>query len=205
MKTFSTVLVIVALIAGMAGCSSNSGSIDGDGDGNAVPSYTLTIDSTAGGGVAVNNSTVHGKAKFVFGAGTTVTLNANPDSGYQFVKWTGNVGSLEDVHASGIIVTVNGNYSIMAKFEVFTPVRYMLAIMGTPGGSVISPGEGTFTYDTGAVVNLVATPASGYKFLNWSGDVGAIANVSAASTSIIMNGNHYILICANFREDRNCG
>src|SRR5512136_899341 len=175
MKGIGIFLIMAALIAGMAGCSNSNGSSDNGGDGSVVQSYTLTVDSTAGGAVAVNNSTVHGKAKFIFGAGTVVDLNASPDSGYQFVKWIGDVGTVEDVHASGIIVTVNGNYSVMAKFEVSTPVRYTLAIMGTPGGSVVSPGEGTFTYDTATVVNLVATPASGYKFLKWSGGVDTIA------------------------------
>jgi len=210
MKTLNIFLVIVALIAGVAGCSSSSGNGggggDGDGDGNAVQSYTLTIDSTAGGAVAVNNSTVHGKAMFIFGAGTVVGLNAIPDSGYQFVKWIGDVGTVGNVHASEIIIAVSGNYSIMARFEVATPVRYILAIMGTPGGSVVSPGEGTFTYDAGTVVNLVARAASGYKFSKWSGNVDTIANVNATSTNITMSGNQsYILICANFREEHTCG
>jgi hypothetical protein len=51
------------------------------------------------------------------------------------------------------------------------------------------------------VVNLVATPAPDYKFLKWSGDVDAVADVNAVSTNITMSGNRsYILICANFRE-----
>ena len=53
------------------------------------------------------------------------------------------------------------------------------------------------------MVNLVVTPARGYKFAKWSGDVDTIANVNAASTNITMNGNYYI--CANFREERTCG
>jgi hypothetical protein len=113
------------------------------------------------------------------------------------------VGTVDNVHGSQIIITVNGNYSIMANFKVPPPVQYMLAILSTPGGSVISPGEGSFTYDAGTVVNLVATPARGYKFFKWSGDVDTIANVNATSTNITMNGDYYI--CANFREERTCG
>ena len=205
MKTFGIFLIIVAFVVSMTGCGSNDGGANGgDGNGgNSVQSCILTIDSTTGGIVAVNNSTIHGKATFIFGAGTMVSLNATADSGYQFVKWTGNVGTVDNVHGSQIIITVNGNYSIMANFKVPPPVQYMLAILSTPGGSVISPGEGSFTYDAGTVVNLVATPARGYKFFKWSGDVDTIANVNAASTNITMNGDHYI--CANFREERTCG
>lgn len=43
-------------------------------------------------------------------------------------------------------------------------VEYDLTIASTVGGSVITHGEGTFTYDEGPVVNLVATPDAGYDF-----------------------------------------
>jgi len=42
----------------------------------------------------------------------------------------------------------------------------------------------------------VATPATGYRFVNWTGDVATIANVNAASTAIIINGSYSIT--ANF-------
>jgi len=76
---------------------------------------------------------------------------------------------------------------------------YTLTITSTSGGSVAEPGEGTFTYDAGAVVNLVAAveetdPA--YDFVGWTGDVDTIANVNAATTTITMNDNY--TINANF-------
>ena len=191
MKRISSFLIVVVLIAGMVGCG-------GAGAGGGRESYTLTIDSTAGGVVTVDNVTIPGKAIFTHDAGTVVSLNATPDSGYQFVKWTGDVGTVDNVHASETIITVNGNYSIMANFEIPPPIQYRLAIFSTAGGSVTTPGEGSFTYDTGTVVNLVATPASGYKFNKWTGDVGTIANVNAASTNITMTGNYYIV--AYFRD-----
>jgi hypothetical protein len=203
MKRFSIFLIIVALIISMAGCGSGGGGGNGDQSYILTIAYTLTIDSTAGGIVAVNNSTMLGKATFIFGAGTVVSLNATPDSGYQFVKWTGDVDTVGNVHASQIIVTLNGNYSIMANFEVPPLIQYSLAILSTPGGSVTTPGKGTHIYDEGTVVNLVATPARGYRFYKWSGDVDTIANVNATSTNITMYGDYYI--CANFREERTCG
>ncbi len=186
-------MIVVVLIAGMVGCGGG-----GAGAGVSSESYTLTIDSTTGGMVTVNNVTIPGKAIFTYDTGTVVSLNATPDSGYQFVKWTGDVGTVDNVHDSETIITVNGNYSIMANFEVPPPVQYSLNIFSTAGGSVTTPGEDSFTYDAGTVVNLVATPASGYKFNKWTGDVGTIANVNAASTNITMSGNYYIV--ATFRE-----
>jgi len=204
MERLGIIFVMLALVVTITGCGNSDGGDVADGNGShSVQSYTLTIDSTAGGAVAVNNSTIPGKATFIFGAGAVVSLNAVPDNGYKFVRWSGDVGTVDDVHASEITVTVDGNYTMLARFEVPAPVRYGLVIFSTPGGSVTAPGKGTYVYDEGTVVNLVVAPASGYKFARWSGDVDAIADVNATSTSITMNGNYYI--CAYFQEDRHCG
>lgn len=73
---------------------------------------------------------------------------------------------------------------------------YTLTIASTAGGTVDTPGMGTFTYSAGRVVNLVATADTGYQFGNWTGDVGTVANVKAAPTTITLNGNYSIT--ANF-------
>jgi len=70
--------------------------------------------------------------------------------------------------------------------------RYELTISNTSGGSVTMPGEGTFTYDEGTVVNLVAEAQEGYGFVNWTGDVGTIGSVESSMTTIIMNDNYSI-------------
>ena len=73
---------------------------------------------------------------------------------------------------------------------------YTLTITSTTGGSVTNPGEGTFTCAAGAVVNLLAEPEDGYQFTSWSGCVGTIANVTAASTTITASASYSIR--ANF-------
>ena len=76
-------------------------------------------------------------------------------------------------------------------------VRYSLSISSTEGGSVTEPGEGVFPlYSEGRVVDLVATPDSGYHFVNWTGNVGTIADVEDATTTITMQGS--CVITANF-------
>ena len=75
---------------------------------------------------------------------------------------------------------------------------YDLTISSTAGGPVTTPGEGTFTYDEGTVVNLVAEAEEGYHFVNWTGDVGTIGNVNDATTTITIN-DHYS-ITANFAQ-----
>jgi peptide/nickel transport system substrate-binding protein len=73
--------------------------------------------------------------------------------------------------------------------------KYNLTISSTEGGSVATPGEGTYTYDEGTVVNLVAEPEEGYQFTNWIGDMVAIADINAAITTITMSANHSIMAC----------
>ena len=85
---------------------------------------------------------------------------------------------------------MNDNYSITANFEEI--VEYDLTISSTEGGSVTTPGEGTFTYSEGDGVNLVATPDAGYRFVNWTGDVDTIADINTAATTITMNGDYSI-------------
>jgi uncharacterized protein YkwD len=73
---------------------------------------------------------------------------------------------------------------------------YILSITSTAGGSVVTPGEGAFNYAGGALVSLVAEPEAGYEFINWTGDVDAITNVNATSTTITASASYSIR--ANF-------
>jgi hypothetical protein len=93
------------------------------------------------------------------------------------------------------------NFQIWAEAEEI--LEYDLTIDSTVGGNVTTPGEGLFPdYDAGTVVALVATPGAGYRFLNWTGDVGAIANVNGATTTITMNSSYSIV--ANFKAVGGC-
>jgi len=92
---------------------------------------------------------------------------------------------------------MNSSYSITAKFETFHPEPMApLTVSSTAGGSVITPDEGTSLHALGFDVSIVAEPDEGYQFINWSGDVDAIANVNAASTTITMDSSYSIR--ANF-------
>ncbi len=172
-----TVLVIVALIAGMAGC----GGPEGEGD-----SYYLTIASTEGGSVTSprQRTSIH-LASF------TVDLVAEPDEHYHFVNWTGDVGTIADVHAASTTITMNGDYSITANFELDRG-WYSLTVSSTLGGSVIKPGEGISVHPANTRVDLVAQPDANYQFLKWTGDVGTIADVNDANTTITMKDSYTI-------------
>ena len=154
-----------------------------------VKQYDLTISSTEGGSV-----TEPGEEVFTYDEGMVVDLIAEAEEGYRFVEWTGDVGTIADVYAAATNIIMNGDYSITAEFVK----QYDLTISSTEGGSVTTPGEGVFTYDEGTIVDLVATPEEGYWFVEWTGDVGTVADVHAATTTITMNGDYSIT--ANFEE-----
>jgi hypothetical protein len=188
MARISIFPIIVALIAGTVGCAGGDGNNGGD-------SYTLTVDFTVGGTVTVDDVPIPGKALLTYDSGTVVNLAATSDAGYRFVEWSGNASTIDDVNAASTTVTVNSNYSITANFIK----QYDLTISSTAGGSVTMPGEATYAYDEGKVVNLVAQAEGGYHFVNWTGDVSTIANVNATITDITMSGSY--IITANFAID----
>ena len=155
--------------------------------------YDLTTSSTTGGSV-----TVPGEGTFTYYDGTVVDLVATANSGYYFINWTGDVGTIANVDAPTTTVTMNDNYAVTANFEQIPPGKVALTTSSTAGGSVTTPGEGAFLYNVGTALSLVAEAEEGYRFVNWTGDVGTITNVNAASTTITMNGDYSLT--ANFQE-----
>jgi hypothetical protein len=95
-------LIMLALVAGMSGCDRNQ--------------YVLTISSTQGGTVVSPD-----EGALTYPAGATVVLLAQPDPGYRFIGWTGNVRAIKNVNAASTMIAIKGNYSITANFEWMSP------------------------------------------------------------------------------------
>ncbi|MBA7521982.1 hypothetical protein ES705_14103 [subsurface metagenome] len=71
-------------------------------------------------------------------------------------------------------------------------ISVTLDVSAGANGAVTDPGEGSFTFTPNQVVDLLAEPDSGYRFVAWTGDIGTIANPAAAATTILMSGNFTI-------------
>jgi uncharacterized repeat protein (TIGR02543 family) len=155
-------------------------------------SYNLTTDSTANGSV-----TAPGEDTFPYDCGTVVDLVAESEEGYRFVNWTGDIATIADVEDATTTITMNDNYSVTANFEQISP-QFDLTISSTTGGTVVEPGEGTFTYDQGTVVDLGVAVEESSRFVNWTGDVDTVADVNASTTTITMDDDYSIT--ANFGE-----
>ena len=159
----------------------------------APPEWDLNLSSTIGGSVTDPGEGIKGP----YYDGVVVVLVATPDIGYWFDEWTGDVGWVANVYAAATTVTMYEDYDITANFELAP--EWFLTLSSTTGGSVTDPGEGTFgPYAHGYVESLVATPDTGYKFDEWTGNVGTVADVDDATTTVIMYGDYDIT--ANFEQ-----
>jgi len=121
MRATGIFLIAVVLIAGMVGCGGGDGNGHGDGE-----SYTLSIDSTAGGTVTVDNVAIPGKAMLTYDAGTAVDLIATPSPDYRFVRWTGDIDTIADINAASTTITMQGNCEVTANFEAILHSTYKL-------------------------------------------------------------------------------
>lgn len=141
---------------------------NGDNIGNAqvgvgsTPYYTLNlqIESDGNGTGGTINVTPN---QTTFAKGTEITLSATPYSGWKFTGWEGGVTGSNPIAK----FVINNNTSVKAKF---TQQQYTLSISKTGQGQVtISPKKSFYLF--GDEVTLTATPADGWRFVTWSGDI----------------------------------
>ena len=155
-----------------------------------VTYYTLTV------GVTGSGSASPAAGSHTYAAGTVVSISATPSSGNHFVNWTGNVATVANVNAASTTITMNGDYSITANFEQTSITYYTLTMAATAGGS-ISPAVGQHSYAAGTPIPVVAIPAGGYQFVNWTASAGSFANASSTTTTFTMPAQN-VTITANF-------
>jgi len=79
------------------------------------------------------------------------------------------------------------------------PTEYTLTTSSTSGGSVSDPGEGSFAYTAGAVVDLDVAADEGWIFSKWLGATAGIADVNQGATTVTMNADYAII--AQFEPD----
>jgi len=174
------------------GSASTTVTMDGDKTVTAnfspegVTTYTLTISINGQG------TTSPPEGDYTYAEGTVVDISANPASGWQFVNWSGDTGTIDDINDPDITITMNGNYAITANFSELP--QYTLTIDVDGEGST----SGAGTYYQGEKVNIRANPASGWVFVNWSGDTATIEDANDSTTTIIINDDY--TITANFSE-----
>lgn len=135
--------------------------------------YTLTV--TQEGEGTINNT------GGTYDAGKNVLLVATPAQGWTFSSWQG-----DDIGAnSHLLVVMNKNKSVKA---VFSPIETSYTL------TVAKEGEGTLnttggTYATNEQATLIATPAEGWYFYNWTGDLPDSIDPEQKNITLPMNSN----------------
>ena len=130
-----------------------------------ISTYTLTYTAGANGVVTgTTPQTVNEGA-----SGTTMT--AIPNTGYHFVTWSDGVLTAVRTDTN---VTVNVNVS--ASFAINISINtYTLTVNVSGSGSVVrNPGQ--ISYAHGTSVQLMASPATGWHFVGWFGDLAGSTN-----------------------------
>ena len=152
-----------------------------------VSEYSLTMAVNAPG----DGTTTPAVGVHKYNAGTVVNIKATPNLGNEFVNWTGDVAN---PNSASTTVTMNDNKVVTANFRW---ARATLTISSSPtGGGTTDPPTGAHEYLFNEVVTITATPAAGYRFVNWTGDV---ENPASATTTVRMNGSKTVM--ANFTRD----
>ncbi|MBN2807183.1 MAG: Ig-like domain-containing protein, partial [Prolixibacteraceae bacterium] len=145
-----------------------------------INTYTLTVTAVNGTVTKVPNQTS-------FSYGTSVLLTAVPNAGYAFTGWSGDATGT----SNSVTLIMNANKNVTANFALIPPNTYTLNVTSTLGGTT-SKNPNQATYTSGTVVQVTATPLTGYTFTGWSGDASGSVN----PLSVTMNSDKNII--ANF-------
>ena len=163
---FGVVTILVLLSFVFVGCSSQSGSQNGK------KAYSLTM-AVNGHGITAPSVGTH-----TYKEGQSLQILATAAHGWKFDSWSGDVSG----NFRSIFLRMDGNKSITANFSATT---YILT-MAVNGNGTTDPPVGENAYNAGTLVNITATPASGWKFDHWS---NYAANVNSPNTTVTLNSD----------------
>lgn len=181
--------------------------------GNDVQGDDTTASTGPGGSAGVYNDVTLSNAgtatkRITTGSytGETVTVNAAPTAGYDFLGWDtdGNTATVEQTGTSYSFVPT-GATTLTAVFQRRTVILNILldptgagTAVATSNATLTAPGVYNVLY--GDTVNISATPSSVYTFTEWTGST--FANATSAGTSLVVSGDttitaHFELIAGN--------
>ena len=132
--------------------------------------YTLTT-SVEGEGTITEKIIKAGVAKD-YNSGTIIELTASPSAEWEFKEWTGDLTGTDNPKQ----ITIDKAKTVTA---LFVKKQYALTIEiegeGTVSEKVIKAGVAT-DYNSGTVLELTATPSTGWEFKEWKGDLTGTEN-----------------------------
>jgi len=132
----------------------------------------------------VGGSVARSPDKSSYCNGDSVTLTANPSSGWTFDHWEGDASG----KSKSVTITMSGKKSVTAYFTSTSAgsCTYSLTTQVSPSGAgTVTPSPRKSSYCKGDSVTLTAQPSSGWTFDHWGGDLSGTTN----PVGITMNGN----------------
>jgi uncharacterized repeat protein (TIGR02543 family) len=141
--------------------------------------YRLTLIAAGSGSIA------NSPAEATYRSGTTVTLTATPASEWYFDRWSGGVSG----NANPTTIKMDSDKVVTA---IFTQECSLTVDVVGSGSVARNPNQASYT--PGTVVTLTATPALGWSFIGWSGDLTGNTNPA----TITMNSSK--IVTATFTQ-----
>ena len=140
--------------------------------------YTLEI-SVEGGGVTDPTVGTH-----LYDHGAEVTITTIPATGWRFSHWSGDVPEGEEENEE-ITIVMDGDKTVTAHF-----VRHEFNLNITVDGEgTTDPAPGNHIYEYQDEITVIATPAEGWRFSHWSGDVES----TNETITIFMDGDKTVV------------
>ncbi len=157
----------------------------------AIPQQTLTVEPVGSGTGEVTSSPsgieCGSTCTREYNEGTVVTLTALTPAHNTFVGWSG----CETQSGPECTVTMSAAKSVSAQFDAIPQSTLTVEGTGTGEGSIASSPSGidcgatcSAEFDQGTAVTLSAAPASGSRFIGWSGDCSG-----TAACEVTLNSN----------------
>ena len=150
-----------------------------DGNENPIRTVVVTSDIELFAEFEINrysvilhatNGSVSGVGEYEHG--TTITITAIPDSGYEFVKWSDGDDRNER------IFEITSNIDLTAEFA--KEIREVVVL--AENGIVVGAGR----YEYGAEATLNAIPNEGYHFVGWSdGEISALRTITMLTDTVL--------------------
>jgi ELWxxDGT repeat protein len=126
--------------------------------------------------------------------GRELWMSDGTEEGTLMVKdlWPGSDSSYPSqlININGLLFFTADDGVHGRELWVLAPPSHTLTIQSMAGGIVTTPGEGVFEYSKGTVVDLLAQPNPGYRFLGWTGDTENLSDSGAAQTTVTMAGDY---------------
>ena len=154
----------------------------------------ISVATSGNGGVAIKNK-AGSSAEFVFG--TTVSIVATPDEGYDFVGWFVNGSNTPVSTDATYTFTVSEDVSFIGKF---VQAKKTVSVTTPGNGSVVIRNNGGETAEllAGSTVVVVATPNDKCEFLGWFKEDGK--TLVSTDVTYIFTLSSDISLVAKFSE-----